>query len=63
MRVPHWLACRWAKWEPYTGQFTRTAQVLRGVTVPLDRPVEYSEKRERRRCEVCGRTQDREIGP
>ena len=62
MRPPHWLRCRWSKWEPYTAEFTERAYVAMGVTFTHPEPLDLSEERERRRCETCGATQDRGIG-
>jgi len=63
MKAPHWLRCRWSKWEPYVAHYTQTTQMLTGVIVALAEPVNYTQDRECRRCEVCGRSQDREISP
>jgi hypothetical protein len=50
-----WIGHRWEKWEPYTWQ---------GFTYPQgieSTKIEISQLRERRRCILCGKTQDRKV--
>ena len=61
MKLPHWLRCRWSKWEPYTAEFTVKARMLAGVTFTEPEPYDVTEEREKRRCDICGTTQDRRI--
>jgi hypothetical protein len=61
MRLPHWVACRWERWELYETTLTETHTMLSSVSVARDVPLTYTELRERRRCAVCGRTQDRMV--
>jgi hypothetical protein len=52
---------KWSKWEKYveSGQ-----QMLSGLLTPKDlrgKIVPYSEERQRRQCERCGKTEDERI--
>ena len=50
---------RWSKWEAYEMECRVVAQVLAGVSFTAPEPYDFSEVRERRRCEDCGAHQDR----
>jgi hypothetical protein len=68
MKLPHFMAHRWGKWEQYAVR--RSALALQPTadapfvtfsgTASATR-VRYQERRERRHCEVCGTEQDREV--
>ena len=49
-----WLFHKWSKWKLYEETGTVTALFLKR----LDPPVPYSEVRQRRVCERCGKVQD-----
>jgi hypothetical protein len=45
---------KWTKWEQYTESGVVTSMLFRKI----DKPLEYSEKRQKRHCEKCGKQQD-----
>jgi hypothetical protein len=52
---------KWSKWEPYTEKGTRT---YTGILIPSDlrgKPIEYTERRQKRQCLKCGLEQDEEV--
>lgn len=52
---------RWSLWEPYLwrGVTYEGNALLQGMYEPI--PVEVTENREKRRCERCGKSQDRRV--
>ena len=71
MSLWHWLAHRWSKWEPYTIKRREPVQFLEPsprdalfTTITMTaKMLSRTVYREKRRCETCGATQDREIYP
>ena len=50
MKLPHWLAHKWEKWEPFeveVGRVLEDGKVLKAI-----------EKRQRRVCAICGWRQE-----
>jgi len=61
MKIPHWMKCQYTKWKTYNAECCKTHEDLGGVFIPLDMPLEWVELRERRNCNICGKTQDRKV--
>ena len=53
---------KWLRWsEPDDVNVVRTHQELAGVQVALEKPLTYTEERQRRSCLRCGKIQERVI--
>ena len=52
-----WLFHKWTKWEFYVQEYTTTARWGKLAGQSFD----CNEKRQRRSCETCGKTQDEKI--
>lgn len=49
---------KWSKWEPYTDKGIR----IGGLFSPKG-PIPYTERRQKRHCEKCGKEQDEPVMP